>query len=330
MSANWGCPDGELVLTVEQAKDRERWLAERRLGIGGSDVASLMGEGKYADATEYDVWLDKTGRAEDAPTSIQMEWGTRWEDAAAQKFGEEAGLKIQRRGMLRSKRDPLLLANADRLVEDGNGLEIKVVNQFTKMPQDLDHRSGVPAHWWWQMVMCILVTGRQGWYLGVAIGNSQWETRYVDRTDPEVLSAMELILTEIPAWWQAHIVGDKPPTYLGAPAQGVDEIPAGMKVEAAIPGLVLEQRAELKRLRKLARDAKAEGDQIVKLLQGTAGEAEFITVNGQPVINVGHTQGANSFKPALFKAAHPDIDLDPFYRRNKASRPVRILGGDEE
>ena len=36
------------------------WLLDRRKGIGGSDVAAIMGLNKWKSA--YQIWLEKTGQ----------------------------------------------------------------------------------------------------------------------------------------------------------------------------------------------------------------------------------------------------------------------------
>ena len=43
--------------------ERAAWLAERRSGIGGSDIAAILGLSPWK--TAVDVWLDKTGQRED-------------------------------------------------------------------------------------------------------------------------------------------------------------------------------------------------------------------------------------------------------------------------
>ncbi|MGH3627235.1 MAG: YqaJ viral recombinase family protein, partial [Sciscionella sp.] len=45
-------PDGQLVLGADAP--REQWLAERRKGIGGSDIATLLGINPYQ--SEYELW----------------------------------------------------------------------------------------------------------------------------------------------------------------------------------------------------------------------------------------------------------------------------------
>lgn len=40
----------------------QEWLEDRRKGIGGSDVATILGLNQYKSA--YQLWLEKTGQVE--------------------------------------------------------------------------------------------------------------------------------------------------------------------------------------------------------------------------------------------------------------------------
>jgi putative phage-type endonuclease len=62
------------------------WLAARRNGIGGSDVAAVLGVSKYAGPTK--VYYDKLGVLPDEDNAA-MEWGRRLEAAVRQKFADE-------------------------------------------------------------------------------------------------------------------------------------------------------------------------------------------------------------------------------------------------
>ncbi|MDG4791950.1 YqaJ viral recombinase family protein [Micromonospora sp. WMMD1102] len=64
----------------------EAWLAARRSGIGGSDVAAVIGISKYAGPTR--VYYEKLGVLGDEDNE-SMEWGRRLEDAVRQKFADE-------------------------------------------------------------------------------------------------------------------------------------------------------------------------------------------------------------------------------------------------
>ena len=53
------------------AKERhEAWLKHRREGLGGSDMATILGLNKYK--TPYELWLEKTGREQ--PVDISDKW----------------------------------------------------------------------------------------------------------------------------------------------------------------------------------------------------------------------------------------------------------------
>jgi predicted phage-related endonuclease len=48
-----------------QCKKTERhlaWLKSRKAGVGGSDMSTILGLNAFK--TPYDLWLEKTGRAE--------------------------------------------------------------------------------------------------------------------------------------------------------------------------------------------------------------------------------------------------------------------------
>ena len=79
---------------------REDWLAYRRLGIGGSDVAAIMGISPFA--TIRDLYNDKTGVLplidEEESNWVAKEVGHRLEDLVAEIFSRKTGLKYSRYG----------------------------------------------------------------------------------------------------------------------------------------------------------------------------------------------------------------------------------------
>ena len=52
----------DLILSVKEAENREKWLAVRNQGIGGSDASVIMGLNPYKSA--YRLWLENRGIAE--------------------------------------------------------------------------------------------------------------------------------------------------------------------------------------------------------------------------------------------------------------------------
>ena len=66
--------------------ERTEWLKRRRAGIGGSDVAAILGISPWK--TALDVYHDKTGAAKDEPETENMRLGTALEQFVADRFTE--------------------------------------------------------------------------------------------------------------------------------------------------------------------------------------------------------------------------------------------------
>ena len=95
---------------------REDWLAYRRLGIGGSDVAAIMGISPFA--TIRDLYNDKIGVLplieEEEDNWVAKEVGHRLEDLVAEIFSRKTGLKVfPVRKMFRHPLYPFMLADVD-------------------------------------------------------------------------------------------------------------------------------------------------------------------------------------------------------------------------
>lgn len=75
--------------------DRENWLRERKKGIGGSDVAAVLGLSPWR--TPLDVFNDKTAETVDEkPQSDAAHFGTILEDVVADEFARRTGFKVVR------------------------------------------------------------------------------------------------------------------------------------------------------------------------------------------------------------------------------------------
>lgn len=75
--------------------DRETWLRDRKKGIGGSDVAAVLGLSPWR--TPLDVFNDKTAETVDEkPQSDAAHFGTILEDVVAEEFSRRTGFKVMR------------------------------------------------------------------------------------------------------------------------------------------------------------------------------------------------------------------------------------------
>ena len=74
MSARKVTPTG--VLVAPSGIPEDEWLALRRTGIGGSDIAALLGMNRYT--SPYELYLDKRGELPDIPRGEFLDRAAMW------------------------------------------------------------------------------------------------------------------------------------------------------------------------------------------------------------------------------------------------------------
>ncbi len=209
--------------------ERAAWLAERRTGIGGSDIAALLGLSPYK--TQVELWLDKTGRAPDIePDADQVErmhWGNVLEDVIARHAAALRGVKIQRiNTVLRHPAYPAALANIDRAIvtegsrarwDDSAGrvlgadrvLEVKTAHALAQQSADWGEpgTDEVPQHYWLQCQWYLAITGLPFADLAVLFGGQ----KFCEYTIPADKGLQDDLLAQAQGWWQRHVVEDMPP-----------------------------------------------------------------------------------------------------------------------
>jgi putative phage-type endonuclease len=113
--------------------DRAEFLQRRKSGIGGSDVAAVMGVSKYR--TPVDIWRDKISDEINLESNDILDLASYLEEYTAQRYAAVAGHKVRRLTKELIHKDfPFLKSNIDReicLDKRGVGiLECKALSNF--------------------------------------------------------------------------------------------------------------------------------------------------------------------------------------------------------
>ena len=171
------------VLVETEGLTKEQWLRYRKQGIGGSDVASLLGISKWK--SEIELWLDKTNQTNEPPVENEaMTWGTIMEPIIRNHFAEVTGKTVvELKAMLQHPEHPFMLADVDGVTVDDAGnpaiLEIKTASEFKRSEWEED----VPAYYQTQIQHYLCVTGIKKAYCAVLIGGNSFKIYEIDADD---------------------------------------------------------------------------------------------------------------------------------------------------
>jgi len=189
-------------------EEKKQWLEERRTGIGGSDVAAVLGINPYRSPVE--VYLDKTGQSPlETPDNDKMYWGRALEDLVAQEFSKRTGKKVQRRNqMFRDKEYSFLIANIDRyIVGEQAILECKTASEYTKDQWGEDGTDDVPFYYLCQVLHYMYVTGYYKGYLAVLIGGYDYRIYNISYNE----NVANKIKSKCIDFWNNHVLKKVPP-----------------------------------------------------------------------------------------------------------------------
>jgi putative phage-type endonuclease len=201
------------VLVPTKNMDKEVWKGCRRRGIGGSDVAGILGLSRFK--SPMSVYLDKIGELPDSEPGEAAYWGTIHEPAIASEYAKRhPEAKIQRKNaILQHPEYPFMLANIDRYILDpkrGRGvLEIKTASEWLRGKWEDDH---VPDEYMLQLQHYLAVTGLEWGAFAVLIGGNTYKEAEVTR-DQELIDGLIHIESE---FWKC-VEAKTPPPIDGSP-----------------------------------------------------------------------------------------------------------------
>jgi putative phage-type endonuclease len=249
------------------------WLEERRRGIGGSDVAGILGLSPWD--SPYDVWLKKVGRAPRTPENEYMWWGTQMEALIARRYTDKTGIELWNpKRFLTHPDHPVLIGSPDRLAMGiPVGVEIKTASAFSASEWGAEGTDEIPVNYLLQCVHYLALTQFPRWDVAVLIGGNDFRIYTVRRDAKFEASLIEQLLE----WWEYHVVGKVAPPITGhkGTTQNMDRMyrNGGHPPLLSANGVANEWADRLWRARlqrKAAEEAEAEAVNNLKDLIGDA------------------------------------------------------------
>lgn len=206
-------------LLLPASADRADWLAARRLGIGSSDVAAVMGVSTHGTAQH--VYYDKRGLLplEDDPGEAAM-WGNLLEDTVAREWARRNRATVRRIGLVARRDAPHHMCTLDRrcdecpLARDTRercAVEIKTRNAFVAGKWKRSVPDDVLAQALWQ----IHVTGYDHIHVACLIGGQDYRQYLIRRRDHEqlltdIVTIVDRLWADIHAGRVPALTGEEP------------------------------------------------------------------------------------------------------------------------
>ena len=164
----------------------EDWQAyrETQKGIGGSDVATILGLNPYKSV--FSLWLEKTGQTEKTKLENEhIEWGNILEPVIRSKFASATGFEVKENPfVLQHDTYEFMVANIDGEVFDPEMnewgvLEIKTAGERMKN----DWIDGIPHHYMLQIQHYLAVMDYNYAYVACLIGGNHFKYFKIERDD---------------------------------------------------------------------------------------------------------------------------------------------------
>lgn len=201
--------------------DLDAWHAWRAQGLGGSDVAAVLGISPWS--SPYSLWAEKVGLVDNRSDSTEaQEFGKRAEAMLAQWFHDKTGLWVHGEQAWCVHPDkPWMRCTIDGMVcepgTDDTDLALGVLEIKTTIDSQKDWADEVPVYYACQATWNMLVTGTtRCWFavLHMAFGRPRFEV-YEFTLDPSDAAFVEQACE---TFWLQHVVTGLPPEVDGSDA----------------------------------------------------------------------------------------------------------------
>jgi putative phage-type endonuclease len=330
---------------LPECAGRGPWLAARREGVGGSEVAALVGISEYD--TSWSIFNKKTKIAPDVElTGAPIEWGHRLEDVVAQKVADELGMVSRFGGGLWANPDkPFLRVTPDRFATKSRSWKAEALIECKTAGDGDEWESGTirpggrgtgsaPLHYQaqcqWQMGIIGLTTA----YLGCLVMGREREFFIVEiGFDPEWFAELA---AEAERFWVENISTGEPPMHdLRHPK--TEEMLKLISPVVIKPSVDLPDDAELwlrdyETARAKLKAAEADMDQIKNFFRMWTGDAGagYLPREGKEAVKVVSYPAVNSTRIDVeaLKRDFPDVaekvTVRSQYRRLTISVPKEL------
>ncbi len=314
------------------SQPRIDWLKGRQSGIGGSEIAAIVGLSQYR--TPMQVWESKVNPVQDEETSQPAYWGTVLEDVVAKEYALRTGRKVQR--LTKQMMHPdfsFAIANIDRAVinpeisgnvrwKDGRLttdriLECKTANGFMAKQWGEAGTDSVPDAYLIQCQWYMGVTGASICDLAVLIGGQDFRIYTILRDDDLIND----LLIQGEAFWELVQSRTEPdPVNYPEAVKKWSKSDPSLSVQA--DDLLVDDLEQIQSIKAQVKELEAQEDALKARVLLALESAETLLYQGVKVATC-KTQTRTSFDAKAFEKDHPELYAQ--YKKTSSTRVLRII-----
>lgn len=282
-----------------------KWLEERRKGIGGSDIAAILGLSPFK--TPLQVYQDKRKEVRAWSGSPQTDWGKRMEPVIRQWYSDTTGRAVRLPGgdgygIMFATDYPFMLATLDGFTDDGRIVEIKTARHGKGWGEPGTNE--IPDYYAVQCHHQMIVSGMEVADVPVSICGSSPELYTIEK-DVEI---REMIIEAAAKFWERVVAGNPPEpitkedaVLLYGRSEKTGNVMAGMDDMANV--------IELKSVKGQIKELEGKEEVLQGKLMAAIGATgdTLISSAGDILATWKLAKGRTSFDSKKFASDHPDL-----------------------
>jgi putative phage-type endonuclease len=293
--------NGNLAEKISQHHTAESdWYQARRRGIGGSDIAAIMGLSRYK--TPLQVYQEKIGEAGPIPDNWRMLVGRTLEPAIRQFYADATGHTVLvPESVITCPQYPFLLANLDGYTDEPRVVEIKTAGNGREWGEP--GSSDIPTEYMCQVQHYMIVTGYEVADVVASISNRE-PVIYTVEADREL---QEMMVDEAAAFWEQVQKGIPPePTTYAEAIQKYGNLAVRGGVEASKE--IIQAVNRLKVVKESVKAMEAEEERLKgQIILALGDKGDTLLKDGKPRATYRISKGSARFDAEAFKVAHADL-----------------------
>lgn len=257
---------------------KQDWLNERKKGIGGSDVAAILGISRFK--TALDVFYEKTTNMPEQQENNAMYFGNAFEDIIRKKYLADTKEELIEYPRLIKK--DFMLASVDGLTKSGKVIEIKTASNDKEWGEI--GTDEIPLYYLTQVQHYMMVTGRKICDVAVLIRGNDFRI-YTVKEDTEL---QKMLYSKEKQFWDNLQKGIKPEATTTEDV--VKLFPKALKDPIKANDKTIENIQKIATLNKDIKQLEEQKEKIVFDIKNYIGEHDGIQIDGHTVVTYKNTK----------------------------------------